>query len=197
MGRILGVILIILAIPFIFHEQIKGFIFERFNEKVIVAIENDHQQVEKNLLEKLYIKDEKSIKVSGIEGVLSIPSINLEEPIFQGASVENLKNGVALVDELESFNENNIAIAGHKMNAYGILFNRLHEVTVGDEISIKTNEKTLTFIVTKRFEVTPEEVSVLEETDEKTITLITCESYNWDTDKFEERMIIRGVAKEI
>ena len=42
----------------------------------------------------------------------------------------------------------NYCIAGHHMRAYGRHFNRLHEVTVGDEIEFRGPDATMIYQVT-------------------------------------------------
>ncbi|NQD64875.1 class D sortase [Bacillus haikouensis] len=192
MKKGLGLIFILLSLPLLFHQQIKEEIYKNFNDKLLVAVSENQKNVEKSAIEKLYMNDSTNVKTSEVKAILSIPEIELKEPIFQGTTEEHLKNGVAVVEEDEDFTRNNLSIAGHKMNAYGVLFNRLHELEIGSQIEVKTSDKVKKYMVTERFTVAPNEVSILEETVEETITLITCESYNWNTYEFEERLVIRG-----
>ncbi|MHC8523156.1 sortase [Rossellomorea sp. H39__3] len=78
------------------------------------------------------------------------------------------------------------------MNAYGVLFNRLHELTEGDVMAMDVSGKTTTYKVTEQRMVSPDDLTVLEDTEDQTITLITCETYNWSTNEFEERLVVRG-----
>jgi sortase A len=192
MKKGLGLIFILLSLPLLFHQQIKEEIYKNFNDKLLAAVSENQKNVEKSVIEKLYMNDSTNVKTSEVNAILSIPEIKLKEPIFQGTTEEHLKNGVAVVEKDEDFTRNNLSIAGHKMNAYGVLFNRLHELEIGSQIEVKTSDKVKKYMVTERFTVAPNEVSILEETVEETITLITCESYNWNTYEFEERLVIRG-----
>lgn len=68
----------------------------------------------------------------------------------------------------------NCAIAGHRNYSFGLCFNRLNEVAVGDEITITTKEKDYIYTVTETKVVEPEEISVLDQTKDTRLTLITC-----------------------
>ncbi|MEW4327755.1 class D sortase [Rossellomorea marisflavi] len=192
MKKVIGILLILMSLPLLFHSQIKDGVYKGFNEKLLVAASEGKGEVKKTMFEKLYLSDSADVETSDIKAVLRIPSIELEEPIFQGASESHLKNGVATIEEDTPFSGTNISIAGHKMNAYGVLFNRLHELTKGDMMALDVNGKTTTYKVTEQRMVSPDDLSVLEDTEDQTITLITCETYNWTTNEFEERLVVRG-----
>jgi len=108
---------------------------------------------------------------------LEIAKINLKLPVLEGATKENMRHATAHMSETSAFGEiGNAAIAGHRMRKKGRIFNRLNEVTVGDEIVIKQHGEELHYKVFSTKRVTPENVSVLNRNDkDKLLTLITCD----------------------
>ena len=107
--------------------------------------------------------------------VLRIPCIDSENPVREGVSLGVLADslghepGTAFIGE-----EGNCVIAGHRNYSFGSFFNRLDEVTVGDEIYVDSATFSLCYTVTDIKVVEPEDLSVLEDTDEETLTLYTC-----------------------
>lgn len=130
-------------------------------------------------------------KNNGVLGFFYANKIGLVEPIYQGASQANMAKGLATVGSSETLDENNVAIAGHRAWGTGIRFNRLAELGVGDTVTVKTRTKTTTYRVYDKFKVTPKDVDVLDETKDKELTLITCETYRASTNKFEDRLILK------
>ncbi len=69
------------------------------------------------------------------------------------------------------------------------MFNRLNEIKEGDEIIVRDREKTYKYKVYRTYIVTPDNVSVLEGSDdEKVLTLITCDPVDTAT----HRLIIKA-----
>lgn len=116
-------------------------------------------------------------KEGDLIGVIAIDKIDLELPILEGATQANLKNAAAHLTGTAPLGEaGNAAIAAHRAHKTGRLFNRLNEVTHGDEIIIKSAGRKLTYAVHQISVVEPTDVSVLEgASDESVITLITCD----------------------
>ena len=85
----------------------------------------------------------------------------------------------------------NSAIAGHRSYTYNQYFNRLDELVEGDEIIIQTKKGEFTYVIYKKFVVLPEEVSVLNDTKEAELTLITCTPVRVAT----HRLIIKAKLK--
>jgi len=70
-------------------------------------------------------------------GTIKIESIDLYLPLLDSADVVPLRYGAGHLEEtVLPGEEGNCVILGHRMKAYGSLFNRLGEITVGDEIRI-------------------------------------------------------------
>ncbi|MGP4070926.1 class D sortase [Piscibacillus sp. B03] len=114
---------------------------------------------------------------SGVVGLMYIEKIDLTLPMLQGASDDNLDIGLGIMDGTSPLGQiGNTGIAGHRSHTEGRLFNRLDEVTLGDEIKVETLEGEMTYEVYDTKIVTPDDVSVLESNEEDSIiTLITCE----------------------
>ena len=83
----------------------------------------------------------------------------------------------------------NFAVAGHRVSDYTDAFINLYKVVEGDEIIIETKEKRFTYEITKNFIVDPDNVEVLADTKDTTITLVTC------TVGAKQRVIVQGVLK--
>ena len=71
-------------------------------------------------------------------------------------------------------NKGNCSIAGHRSYTYSEYFNRLDEVKLNDEIIIRTTRGEFKYKVNDIKVVLPTEVSVLDNTPDATLTLITC-----------------------
>lgn len=120
-----------------------------------------------------------SAATSGVElgeavALLEIPKLDLSKFVVEGVGVEDLKKGpghypgTALPGEA-----GNAAIAGHR-TTYGAPFYRLNELQTGDPIFVTTAAGRHRYEVSELKIVTPEDVWVLDPTDDSRLTLTTC-----------------------
>lgn len=121
-------------------------------------------------------KGEDGLSGQKVLGVIQIKKIKVNEPIVAGVSKANLRVGIGHVPGTAAPGQDgNCALAGHRNYAFKKLFNRLDELKVGDEVRITTKKEELTYKVTDTKVVTPDDVSVLKGSKDKSIiTLITC-----------------------
>lgn len=170
--KILGIILIVLGLTLIIGAiGIKFFVSHKQND-MLVKYENE---IKYNKKHKEDLK--KSTSNEDIEGVgiLIISKINLKVVIGEGADLQTLKyavghfKGTALPGQ-----KGNFCVAGHRSYVFGEYFNRLNEVNIGDEIVVKTLDGEFKYKVYKTEVVLPSQVEVLNQTNDATMTLITC-----------------------
>lgn len=111
----------------------------------------------------------------GTLGILEIPKIDLTVAIGKDVTKETLKYSVGHFEGTAMPGEKgNCSIAGHRSYTYSQFFNRLDELTAGDEIIIKTSGGTFRYVVYDKFVVEPSRVEVLNATADATLTLVTC-----------------------
>lgn len=128
-----------------------------------------------------------------ISGIIEIPNIKVSAAILEGTDDKALKYSVGHYPETAQPGEaGNCVLLGHRNYLYGHFFRKLNELEVGDEIIIKKDENTYTYIVSESFVVSPEDVWVLDQTSDSIITMITCTPIGTYTD----RLIVRGVLLE-
>ncbi len=83
-------------------------------------------------------------------GILSIPKIHLKEPFYEMNSIENtIEKHVSLIQEATSPKEENslILLAAHSGTGPLAYFERLDELTIGDEIYLTYQDEKFTYIV--------------------------------------------------
>lgn len=106
--------------------------------------------------------------------VINIPKIGLDEVVVEGVGVEELKKGVGHYPDTKMPGEKgNAALAGHR-TTYGHPFNRIDELGAGDQIIITTRAGTFKYEWMEKKVVSPETVSVLDDTPDDRLTLTTC-----------------------
>ena len=120
--------------------------------------------------------------------VIAIPKIGLDEVVVEGVGVEDLKQGVGHYPDTKMPGEKgNAALAGHR-TTYGAPFNKLDDLVAGDAINVTTRAGTFRYNVSEKRIVTPDEVSVLDDTPDNRLTLTTCHpKYS-----AEQRLIVIG-----
>jgi len=76
-------------------------------------------------------------------GTIKIDKINLQIPLWDGAGIIPLRYGAGVLESsARPGQDGNCVILGHRMKAYGSLFNRLAEVAVGDSVVITSVDGT-------------------------------------------------------
>ena len=113
--------------------------------------------------------------------ILSIPKMDLELPIYLGATTEHLAGGAAQLSQtsMPIGSENtNCVLAGHR-GWYGALFFRHIELLeIGDEIMITNLWETLTYTVSEIKVIEPNEIDeILIQPGRDLVTLLTCHPY--------------------
>ena len=107
--------------------------------------------------------------------LMIIPKIDLNVAVAEGTDLETLKyavghfEGTALPGE-----KGNFSVAGHRNYTYSQYFNKADELVNGDEILIKTKKGEFKYSVSSKKVVNPEEISVLNPTEDATLTIVTC-----------------------
>ena len=104
-------------------------------------------------------------------GMLDIPRLSVSTPVVRGDDDATLKLAAGhLPDTPAPWEPGNSAIAGHRDG----LFRPLKDIRVGDDVFLRTTRGDLRYRVRDMKIVTPDDLSVLEQTTAPTLTLITC-----------------------
>ena len=106
--------------------------------------------------------------------IIRIPRIGAEHAVVQGVSLADLRKGPGHYPETPLPGEvGNAAVAGHR-TTYGAPFNRLDELSPGDDIEVTTARGAFTYKVQGTSVVRPNQVEVLAPTPDARLTLTTC-----------------------
>ncbi|HEL2242563.1 TPA: class C sortase [Streptococcus suis] len=126
-------------------------------------------------------KDEQSVSDFGdtIIGYVSIPSLEIRQPIRVGASDSHLDQGVAVVSGTDlPFGglDRRSVLAGHRSWYSDLRFFRLNEMREGDEIFVEIGEKVVTYRV-KNTEIikATDWQKLLPIEKQEVLTLLTCD----------------------
>lgn len=110
-------------------------------------------------------------------GVLIIETIDLELPILDGTSDAQLRVGAGLLEETATVDEEgNTVLTAHRSHTHGLLFNRLDEVQVDDQIYVVTGSGRQEYVVRTTEVVDKEDATDFTAVSEnERLTLITCD----------------------
>lgn len=114
-------------------------------------------------------------------GVISIPAMDLEMPIFLGATEQHMADGVAHLSQtslpIGGTNTNSV-IAGHRGYNGASYFRYIDKLKVGDMVSITNLWETLTYRVCEIKIIDPHDVTeILIQPGRELLTLLTCHPY--------------------
>ncbi|MEW9096063.1 MAG: class D sortase [Clostridiaceae bacterium] len=188
--KIVGIVLIFIGIIIISYTfgtkywatQKQNNMTKKYEEKIKnhrQMAESTFKNLDKSLTEDL--RDENnsnkqpSFEDSDAIGILIIPKIDLKVAVSEGTDMETLKYAVGHFEGTAMPGEKgNLCIAGHRSYTFGEYFNRLDELEKGDEIILETIDESYKYIVYDVKVVLPDQIEVLNPTEDATMTLVTC-----------------------
>jgi sortase A len=108
---------------------------------------------------------------------IQIPAIDIDKPIVQGDTWEQLKKGVGQhIGSGMPGTEGNLVLSAHN-DIYGEIFRHLDQLSPGDEIIISTERQSYSYVIRDLQVVKPTDVWVMASTDHSSATLISCYPY--------------------
>ena len=118
---------------------------------------------------------------SEVFGVISIPKLELEMPLYLGATNANMAAGAAVLSQtsIPIGGENtNSVIAGHRGYNGASYFRCIPDLEIGDEVVITNLWENLTYQVIDEKIIAPDDVEeILIQDGKDLITLLTCHPY--------------------
>lgn len=141
------------------------------NEDIV----NGQQKDESSKIEeeKELFSVEKISQDGNVLGKIKIPAIGVEAPIKEGTTADILKQSVGHFSNTSYWN-GNVALASHNRGTYAHYFANINNLNINDEIIYQTKLGTRIYVVNKIDQISEEDLSVLDNTEENIITLITC-----------------------
>ena len=114
-------------------------------------------------------------------GVISIPAMELEMPIFLGATEQHMADGAAHLSQTSlpiGGTNTNCVIAGHRGYNGASYFRYIDKLRVGDTVSITNLWERLTYRVCEIKIIDPHDVTeILIQPGRELLTLLTCHPY--------------------
>jgi len=124
--------------------------------------------------------------------VLRIPKLRLEVPILRGTDDFTLNRAVGHIDDTAlPGTEGNSGIAGHRDG----FFRGLKDIGRDDAIELETLQGKEVYRVERIWVVDPEDVSVLDPTPTRSLTLVTCYPF-YHVGPAPQRYIVRAVRAD-
>lgn len=180
--KVQAVISIFLAAIFIFD------IIMNYNNNE--NLENISKIIEKNIRLNSIYETEKQSNTSSYFGKIYIEKINLEYAVFNRLTDELLKISPCKFYGNNMEEKGNICIAGHNYND-DRFFGKIDELELKDKIVLYDLQgEKYEYIVFDIFETDENDTSVLENTKNYELTLVTCNNSN------KKRVIVKAYRKE-
>jgi LPXTG-site transpeptidase (sortase) family protein len=128
------------------------------------------------------------LKRGSLIGRIEVPRLGLAAPVRSGVDESTLKRAAGHVPYTPlPGQDGNVGIAAHRDKH----FRKLRNVKVGDEIRFKTSYGEFTYRVDDLSVVMPENVEVLDPTEDRNLTLVTCYPFNY-VGSAPKRFIVRA-----
>ena len=190
--RIVGILLIIIGVVIIGDVAYKKIITLKKQKEMVELFESGFSEGTTN---EEGVENSYSVNLDEVNGykpiaMIEIPSINLKQALVEGISDDVLQYFLGhFPDSADPGQIGNFALAGHRVSDYTDAFINLYKVSAGDEVIVKTHDKKYTYVIEENYIVDPEQVEVLDPTENATITLITC------TVGSKQRVIVKGTLQ--
>lgn len=129
-------------------------------------------------------------------GILSIPDINLELPVFNGITYETMMYGAGTAKPNQQMGKGNYALASHTIfNSFNgsiitnLLFGNLIFAQTGQNIYLTDKNRVYEYKIDTIYKVDVSQGNIIEDhKDKKEITLYTCTTLTGD-----ERLVVHGL----
>ena len=129
---------------------------------------------ETNIEENTIEKEQKEINIFlSSNWRILIPKINLNAPILEGVTNDNMRRGVAHFENSSKWN-GNICLAAHNRGYKYNYFQEIHTLKKGDIIIYRKDNEQKVYEVEINKQIQETDWSYLRETNDNRITLITC-----------------------
>jgi LPXTG-site transpeptidase (sortase) family protein len=168
-----SIILIFIVLITILTMLVTAFVkeYEKQQQLDFVYSQTSYDKIQENLennssLDDLYIK----IDGNNILGVIEIDKINYQGLIYEGTSMDVLGKGIGHFTSSPILN-GNVCLAGHN---YSGIWEKLYTLEKGDTIKYTSVLGTGIYNVCDVRQIEETDMSVLENTQEDKLTLITC-----------------------
>lgn len=170
-----------------------------YDKKILEQEENgqivdENQMIQDKSFENAQTINEKeqdeNTQQDEILGKLIINKISLNGEVKEGCSSEILEEYIGHIEETSKF-DGNVGLAAHNRGNKYSYFARINELDNGDEIIYQTKYGTKKYIVTNKKEILETDWSMLKNTKENKLTLITC-----IRNKVNQRMCVQAIEQE-
>lgn len=116
-----------------------------------------------------------------LRGQILMPDVDMNLPIVEGVSNENLYTGASTMKPDQEMGVGNYALAGHLVPNQNLLFSPLKRAEQGMDIYVSNMDQVYTYRVSRVFEVDPTSIEVIsDEQGEGLLTLVTCSNLEGD-----------------
>jgi sortase A len=107
---------------------------------------------------------------------LEVPSVRLATTVLEGTDDGTLSRGSGHIEDTPfPGGTGNVGIAGHR----DTVFRPLRHIRLGDEMKLTTADRVYHYKISKTLIVTPDDVYVLDPTEQPTLTLVTCYPFDF------------------
>jgi sortase A len=121
-------------------------------------------------------------------GTISIPKIGLEHAVYEGVTLTVIDNGPGhWPGSAMPGRRGNTVFPGHRVT-HSHPFLNLDLLAPGDEVTFRMPDGTFTYAVTGTQIVIPTDLWVIDQTPEKTMTLIACHPKH----SAQQRIVVKG-----
>ena len=177
---IISIILVIVAVVATFYvidntdnkttiSEVENVFSNRTLQDIIIAKENANEETSES--KEIVTKDNLVLQIDGesVLGVLDIEKIGFRGLVYEGTALTTLDKGVGHFESSPYF-EGNVCFAGHNTTIWG----ELHTLENGDIITYISFMGEKKYAVNNMAEIEETDWSLLSNTEDNMITLITC-----------------------
>lgn len=165
-------------------------LFKLLEEKNRILYETHQDSFVKQIIS--YEKEEIDLTKYGLNdniiGFLQIPSIDVNLPIYLGASNENMRLGAAHLTGTSypiGGTNTNAVFAAHRGFYAAKMFRHIDSIKIGDSLYIKNFKETIEYKAVKTEVIAPEKLDKLTIQDNKDmVTIMSCHPFPYDYQRY-------------
>lgn len=159
-------------------------------DKKVLEEEKQNEVIESSEVETKEDEEEEFYETDDILGELKIEKIGLAGQIKEGSSSEILKEYIGHIEETSKY-DGNVGLAAHNRGNIYSYFARINELEPGDEIIYRTKYGEKIYIVDTKKEILETDWSMLGQTNENKLTLITCIN-----NRVNQRLCVQAIERK-